>query len=268
MTFLMDAMIRSVWNYRGFIIESIKREFQSKYSYSMLGAFWAFAQPVGMILIYTFIFSSIFKSRLPQIEHQFGYSFYICAGLLTWGLFSEIVTRGQSIFIESANIIKKVHFPIVCLPTIVVGTAFLNFFIVFGIFSVFLIGTGQFPGWKFLAIIPIVAIISAFAIGLGITLGVLNVFFRDVGQLFGLFLTFWFWLTPIVYPANILPEWGQAIVKLNPMTSLITACQAVLAYQIWPDWISILPSAGLAVLFCGLGFVLFRRFSADLVDEL
>src|SRR3546814_14921380 len=86
------------------------------------------------------------------------------------------------------------------------------------------------------AVLPVLAIQIAFAIGLGMVLGVLNVFFRDVGQLFGVVLQFWFWLTPIIYPASILPERLQPLMALNPMASVMTAYQTILVRGAWPDW--------------------------------
>src|SRR3546814_8526493 len=85
-----------------------------------------------------------------------------------------------------------------CLPVVVVANATLNFAIVFGLITLFLVISGNFPGLAYVALLPVLLIMVIFAIGLGITLGVLNVFFRDVGQFFGIVLQFWFWLTPIV----------------------------------------------------------------------
>jgi hypothetical protein len=99
---------------------------------------------------------------------------------------------------------------------IVVLNASLNFAIIFGLFTAFLIVSGNFPGLVFLAVIPVLLLQIAFAIGLGMVLGVLNVFFRDVGQFFAIFIQFWFWFTPIVYPASILPEPVRPLLMWNP----------------------------------------------------
>ncbi len=128
--------------------------------------------------------------------------------------------------------------------------------------------TGNFPGWPYLALLPLLAVLVAFAIGLGITLGVLNVFFRDVGQFFGIFLQFWFWLTPIVYPPNVLPPMVEDFMVLNPMAPLMAGFQTVLVQGHWPQWGTVIYPAILALLLCLQGMYLFRRHSADLVDEL
>src|SRR5690554_6543284 len=262
------AALQALWAYRGFVLGSVKREFQSKYLNSLLGVAWTVIQPLSMILVYTIIFSQIMRAKLPGVESSFGYSIYLCAGILTWGLFAEIVSRGQNTFLEHGNLLKKLSFPRLCLPITVVATALLNFAIIFSLFTLFLIITGTFPGWVFFAIIPVLVVQVIFAIGLVITLGVLNVFFRDVGQAFGVFLQFWFWLTPIVYPASILPEKAQALLAYNPMTGLMGAYQNILTRGQLPDWQALLPILVLGVLFCLLGMRLFRKHAGEIVDEL
>lgn len=260
-------MLKALWAYRGFILGSVKREFQLKYRDSMLGAAWTVLNPLAMILIYTLIFSQVMHTKLPGIDSNFAYSIYLCAGVITWGMFAEITGRALTIFLENANLLKKLSFPRLCLPTVVVLNAGLNFAIIFGLFALFLLITGNFPGWVFLGLIPLLVIQTAFAIGLGITLGVLNVFFRDVGQLFGVVLQFWFWLTPIVYPVTILPEYVRSLMELNPMAGLMSAYQGILVGGQWPQWQTLWPVTLLAVLLCGLGIRLFRKHAGEMVDE-
>lgn len=261
-------MLRALWAYRGFIFGSVKREFQSRYQNSLLGAAWTVLNPLAMIVVYTVIFSQVMRARLPGVDNTFAYSIYLCAGVLTWGLFADIAGKAQTVFLENANLLKKLSFPRMTLPVTVVANALLNFAIVFSLFTVFLLVTGTFPGLVFIALVPVLALLVLFAIGLGVTLGILNVFFRDVGQFFNIFLQFWFWLTPIVYPANILPEHAARYMGLNPMSRIVGAFQEVLVHARWPDWWRLWPVLVLAVLLCALGLRLFRRHSGELVDEL
>ena len=221
-----------------------------------------------MIIVYTVIFAQVMRAKLPGVDSTFAYSIYLCAGVLTWGLFAEITGRAQNMFLDNANLLKKLSFPRLCLPVTVVANAGLNFAIVFALFTAFLLVSNNFPGWPYLALIPLLLIQIAFAIGLGISLGVLNVFFRDVGQFFGIFLQFWFWLTPIVYPANILPERVKPLMALNPMAGLMGAYQTILVHGQWPNWTTLWLVAALAVLLCLLGLHLFRRHAGEMVDEL
>ncbi|MDO9250010.1 MAG: ABC transporter permease [Hydrogenophaga sp.] len=261
-------MIRALWAYRGFILGSVKREFQTKYRNSLLGAAWNIINPLSMIVVYTLIFSQLMKTRLPGVDSTYAFSIYLCTGILTWGLFAEITTRATGMFLEHANLLKKLSFPRLCLPVTVVSNAVLNFGIVFGLFTLFLLLSGNFPGWAFLALIPLLLLLVLFAIGIGITLGVLNVFFRDVGQFFGIFLSFWFWFTPIVYPISILPDQVKFLMNFNPMARLMAAFQSVLMTGQWPNWHSLWPVVVLAVFLCVFGLRLFRQRSGEMVDEL
>jgi lipopolysaccharide transport system permease protein len=262
------GMARAVWNYRGFVLGSVQREFQARYRNSLLGAVWTILNPLSMIIVYTVIFSQLMKARLPGVDNSLAYGIYLCTGILAWGFFAEVISRSQSVFLEHANLIKRLSFPRICLPLIVVLNAGVNFAIIFGLFLGFLLVTQNFPGWAVLGVIPVLLIQIAFSIGLGIILGVLNVFFRDVGQLMVIILQFWFWFTPIVYPLSILPKSIQSLIVLNPMAPLMTAYQGIFVYGRWPDWASLWPTALLAVLLCLLGMRLFRKRSGEMVDEL
>lgn len=262
------ALLKSIAGYRGFILGSVKREFQSKYRNSILGAAWTVLNPLAMIVVYTVIFANVMQNRLAGSTSTFSYSIYLCAGVLTWGLFAEITGRAQTVFLEHAGLIKKITFPRICLPIIVVANACLNFSIIFGLFTAFLIISGNFPGLVYLALLPLLLLQVLFAIGLGIILGVLNVFFRDVGQFFTIFLQFWFWFTPVVYPVAALPEAVRGWLSLNPMAPLIMAYQDVIVKHAWPQWGSLLPITVLALLLCVLGMRLFRKRAGEMVDEL
>ncbi len=265
---ISPLMLRGLWAYRGFVLGSVKREFQSKYANAILGAVWSVLSPLAMILVYTVIFSEVMRAKLPGSDSGLAYSIYLCAGILTWGLFAEIVARGQSMFIEQANLIKKISFPRICLPLIVVLNALVNFGIIFGLFVVFLIASGNFPGWTFFAIVPLLLVQVLFAIGLAMIAGVLNVFFRDVGQFVTIAMQFWFWLTPIVYPATILPPEVRPLLDWNPMAPIIQGYQAVLVHGAAPDWSAVAKVALLALLLCVFGMRLFRKRAGEMVDEL
>lgn len=265
---MLLSLYRSLYGYRGFILGSVQREFQARYRNSLLGALWPIFNPLSMIIVYTVIFSHIMRARLPGVDDSMAYSVYLCAGLLAWGLFSEITLRSQNMFLENANLLKKISFPRICLPVIVLCNAAINFAIIIGLFLGFLLITGRWPGMALLALIPLIALQMMFCAGLGMVLGVLNVFFRDVGQLFAICLQFWFWLTPIVYPISILPDWVQRLLQLNPLTNLIASYQNLFLYGQWPVWNSLLPVFIAGVVMCLIGLRLFRQRVGEMVDEL
>jgi lipopolysaccharide transport system permease protein len=265
---ILPLMLRGLWAYRGFVLGSVQREFQSKYANAILGAVWSLLSPLAMILVYTVIFAEVMRTKMPGSDSTFAYSIYLCAGILTWGLFAEMVGRGQTMFLEQSNLLKKVSFPRICLPVIVTLNALVNFGIIFGLFVVFLIVTGNFPGLTFFTLLPVLVLQVMLALGIGMVVGILNVFFRDVGQFMTIALQFWFWLTPIVYPASILPEHVRPILDWNPMAPIIATWQGVLVKGTPPDWGSLVYPLVVALLLCTLGLRMFRKRAGEIVDEL
>lgn len=262
------SLARSVWAYRGFILASVRREFALKYQRSILGFAWALINPLAMILIYLVIFSRIMSEKLTVGGTGLSYGIYLCSGILAWSLFQDIVTRGQTVFLDNANLLKKHSFPRASLPAIAVLTAFAQFIPTFVVFLAVLGLSGHFPGISLLAAAPVLIILVTFAAGLGVLLGVLNVLVRDVGQASATMLQIWFWLTPIVYPTSALPPYAADLLRANPVTPLIEALHAVFMRRDWPDWAMLIYPTLVAVLLCLLGWYGFRRSAADLLDEL
>lgn len=262
-------MLRALWAYRRFVWSGVLREFSARYRESLFGGFWAIANPLAMIVIYTVVFGQLMRPTLAGHQNvPFAFSIFLCAGVLTWGLFAEMLTALNSVFLVHGNLIKKANFPRICLPAIVVLSALINFSIVIGLYLVFLGIIGHWPGWPLLALIPMLALQVLFALGLGIFLGTLNVFFRDVGQLTGIVLQFWFWLTPIIYLATSLPPLAQSLLVLNPLAPLMRGYQSIFLDRQWPDWSSLLPLAAVTFVVLILGAGLFLRRVGELVDEL
>lgn len=256
------------WHFRHFIIGAVKREFQIRYSNAALGGLWAIAQPLALIAVYTVVFSQVMRMKLPGLPDAFSFSIYLCAGILTWGYFSEMISRLLLVFTDNAQWLKKLRFPKQSLIAIVVISASLNFAIIFSLFIGFLILTNHFPGWVFLAVFPLLALQILLSIGLGVTLAIVHVFFRDVGQFMAIVLQFWFWLTPIVYPITALPEYAKQIIALNPMTALMGAYQDVLLYGRMPNWIGLLPLLLASLALIASALYLYRKHATDILDEL
>ena len=262
------TLLKPIWQYRDFIFGSVKREFRVKYQNSILGVFWVFVNPLAMILVYTLVFSQLMKAKLPNAMGSFSYSIYLCAGILSWGLFSEISSRALNLFLDNANLLKKIYFPRACLPIILVINAWINFAIIFGMFVIFLLATQNFPGIIFLAVIPILLIITFFALALGVGMGVLNVFYRDIGQVYTVFLQFWFWLTPIVYTSEILPSKVQALLQINPLVPLISGLQRIVVLHEAPLWDNLIYPLLLTCLLILWSAYLAKQHQHDLIDEL
>jgi lipopolysaccharide transport system permease protein len=260
--------LHALWAYRGFVVGMVVRDFRGRYFGSALGAAWAILNPLAQIAVYTVVFSQVMRAKLPGVTDGLGYSLYLCAGLLPWAYLVEILTRSQVVFLEQANLLKKVSFPRITLPAYVFLSATLNFAIVWGLFLLFLLASGRWPGWVLLGLIPLLVLQQVFAGALGVFLGVINVFFRDVAHMVGLALPFLFWLTPVAYPIDIVPEGVRRLIALNPVYPLIASYQGIVVEHRWPVWIDLWPVAAVAVAAVIAGDLAFRRLSRLMVDEL
>jgi lipopolysaccharide transport system permease protein len=265
----MWSMLRSTWAFRYFIVSSIKTEFMSRFIRSRIGGIWMVVNPLVQVCIYALILSSLLSARLPELADQtYGYAIYLTAGILGWSLFSDVVTRCLTIFIENGNLLKKMVFPKICLPLITAGTALVNNgLLLLAIVVVFaVLGHGLAPSMLLLPVLT--GLTLALALGIGIVLGILNVFMRDVGQVIPLVLQIGFWFTPVVYVPTVLPENLRALLAFNPVYPLITAYHEILVFGRMPDLGSLAGTAILAVGLMAVGMFMFRRAGAEMVDVL
>ncbi len=264
----LAGRLTALWAYRGFVLGMVARDFSGRYLGSVLGASWAVVNPLAQILIYTLVFSQVMRARLPNVQDTLAYSLYLCAGVLTWNYFVDVLLRSQTVFLEQSNMLKKVSFPRVTLPSSVFVSASVNFSIIWGLFLAFMLISGRWPGWVLVALVPLLLIQQVLAVGLGLVLGVTNVFFRDVAQVVGVGLQFWFWLTPIVYPLSAVPEVLRNLITWNPLYPLIASYQRIIVEHEWPVWSHLWLVCLMATVVAVISETVFRRLAGAMVDEL
>lgn len=264
----MKAFLLSIWRFRYFMQSSIKAEFLGRFARSKLGALWMILNPLAQAAIFAIVLSEILAAKLPHVESKSAYAIYLMAGTAAWGLFAEIVTRCTTVFIDYANTLKKISFPRLCLPLIVGGSALLNHVLLLGAMFIIFLFLGHMPTLAWLGLLLGIALIMLFAFGLGILLGLLNVFSRDVGQVITIVLQLWFWLTPVVYTRETLPKQFAPIMEFNPMAKIVQIYQDALLFGKFPNLSSLLIPTLIAISIFIFSFWIFRRASPDLVDAL
>ena len=264
----MIGMFRSLWQYRHFVISSIRNELKSRFARSKLGGLWVIISPLSQVLIYALILSNVLAAKIPGIENKYSYAIYLMAGLLAWSLFSEIINRCLNLFIENGNLMKKMNFPRITLPSIVIGSCLLNYILLFTSMLVIFALLGHQFSLTMLWLIPLTLALVVLALGLGLTIGILNVFLRDIGQVIPIILQVWFWLTPIVYPESIIPENYQHLMNLNPMYPIVSAYHKILVYNEVPQLFDVAIISVIALAILLLSLFIFRRASSEMVDVL
>jgi len=261
-------MIRGLFNYRFFVLSSIKNEFTNQFARSELGGIWGVLNPLFQVLIYTLILSNVLSSKLPGVDNTYAYAIYLMSGLLGWNLFNPILTKGVNIFVRNADLLKKLDFPKVTLPIIVVGGELINSALLFLSMIIIFAVLGHPFSWSMIWFIPISLIFAIFAISLGIILGIVNVFIRDVGQILQTTLQVWFWFTPILYPLSIVPEKYAHYFNLNPIFPFIQAYHRIIYDGQSPELSSLMWPIIMTSVIALLGIAAFRKTSEAIVDEL
>ena len=234
----MKELLLNVLKGRHIVKTMVIKDVKARYVGSLFGPLWMFAAPLYQILLYTFIFSLILKVRFEEGMGTSSFVTYFLAGLIPWTFFAEATLRGVSVFIENAHIIKKVKLPMeVCIASLLVSSS-ITFFIyaVFYLAMLILMGTLKLPLIP-LVILPFI-IQVLLTLGLCFGLGSIAVFFRDLPQAISMILNLGFFLTPIVYPSNAIPEKFRWVFGINPFYFIVEIYRDILIRGRVPDAIS------------------------------
>ena len=263
----LGSALRDFSSNRDLLWNFVVRDFKSRYAGSLLGIFWNVIHPLASIIIYVVVFSRFMGARLPGTSDVYAYGIYLCAGLLPWNAFAEVISRSTTVFMDQAHLLKKVNFPKKLLGGSIVVSSFINFLIGYSIFLMFLLLTGHRLGWSSGVLIGLLILQFVFSFGLGLILSTLNVFFRDVSQLVSVVLQFWFWLTPIIYIEEILPQVARGMLYLNPMYYFVRGYQVVVMHDVLPPVWLVGTASALAVAALAGGSMVFFRLKDEIVDE-
>ena len=265
------SLCKSLWRNRQLIVQMTKRDVVGRYKGSVMGLAWSFFNPVFMLVVYTFVFSEIFKSRWGGVganDSKTQFAVVLFVGMIVLGLFSEVVNRAPSLIMSNVNYVKKVIFPLEILPIIAMGAALFHSLIslsvllaAFALFNGYLQWTAVFIP---LVLLPLVMI----TLGLAWALAAIGVFLRDVGQTIGIITTVLMFLSPIFYPITAVPERFQAYIMANPLTFIIEQSREVLVSGHTPEWQGLGIYTLGATLIAWTGFALFQKIRKGFADVL
>ncbi|MBK1664076.1 sugar ABC transporter permease [Rhodospirillum rubrum] len=243
----------------------IKRDILGRYRGSAMGLFWAFLVPLLMLSIYTFVFGGIFQARWSERGINGGapdtldFALLLFIGLMAHSLLTESLIRSSSIIISNTNFVKRVVFPLDILPLMTVLSALFHFFISFTVFLLFFFAVKHtlHPGilWLPLILLPFVVMTTGFCWFVAAA----GVYYRDVAQLMGLGSTVLMFLSPVLYPASMIPAELLPLFHLNPLTFVIEQSRAVVFYGLSPDWQGLGLYTAIAI---GVALVGYWAFSA------
>lgn len=266
----LASLARSLWQHRELISQMTRREVVGRYRGSVMGLAWSFFNPILMLVVYTFVFSVVFKAKwgTGSEESQSGFAIVLFIGMIVYGLFAEMANRAPSLILSNVNYVKKVIFPLEILPVVGLGATLFHSLISLGVLLVaILLANGSMP-WTAIYFPLIILPLMAATLGVAWFLASLGVFVRDVGQTVGIFTTVLMFISPVFYPVSALPEKFQFWLLINPLTFVIEQSRAVLIFGKQPDWAGMGIYAGASLMVAWTGYWWFQKTRKGFADVL
>lgn len=252
----------SFQNYKEILFELVKREIKSRYKQSVFGYAWVLLVPLINLIVMSIVFS--FFIRVPT--GGIPYAIYLFAGLVPWLFTANAVISATGSAVQNNSLITKVALPRHIFPLASVLSKTIDFFLNFVIMIILMILLGIHFNWVVL-FLPLIFITQFILIlGVGFVLSSINVYFRDVENIIGVFLTMWMYLTPVLYPPEIVPQNVKYIFNLNPMTPIINSYRNLLLHGVLPPWQSFAYSLIISILLFFVGWHIFKKLSRNFAD--
>ncbi|MBY6266406.1 ABC transporter permease (plasmid) [Azospirillum sp. 412522] len=263
------AIFRSAWRHRALILRLARREIDARYRGSMLGIVWAVLNPILMLMVYTFVFSVVFRARWGVGgESNTEFALLLFSGLILFNVLGECLNRAPGLLLENVSYIKKVVFPLEILPMVSLAVALFNAGIGFVILLLFHLVVAGLPPVTALLMPLVVLPLCLITLGLSWFFAAAGVFLRDIRQVVGVGVTVLMFLSPIFYPMSAIPERFRPILHLNPMTAILEHSKDLLFWGRVPsllDWGLATLGAWLVAWLGYLWFMKIRRGFADVV---
>jgi lipopolysaccharide transport system permease protein len=252
------------WRRRALLWHMTSRHLRGQYKQSVLGYAWAIVNPLSLIIILSFVFSTILRFSAGDIP----YPLFLFVGLLPWIFFSGALASATDSVVNAASLVTKVYFPREVLPTAAVLTKLVDLGFGLMILAGLMLFYGRVPEVTAVWLPVLFFVHLVFTIGLSYPLAAMNLFFHDVRFLVGVALTLWFYLTPVLYPVEEVPERYQWIYDINPNSLFINAYRRVLLHGDSPGLDRLLLGVLIALLTFIVGYYIFKKLERSFADRI
>jgi len=250
---LMDS-IREFWDYRELVAFLAWRDIMIRYRQTALGAAWAILQPLVTMAVFAFLFGTVVRIPTDNIPAPV---FYFSA-LLPWLYFAATMSTSSNSLVANGDLIKKVYFPRLVLPAAGAVVAMVDFAIG-AVILVALMTYYHVLSWRLLLWFPLALLLWTFSFAIGVLFAAINVKYRDVKHAIPFVIQIWMFLTPVIYPARIIPPQFAWLIKLNPLTGIIEAFRASTVPAAAFDWRALGIAAVVTIVLLAAGVTYFRR---------
>ncbi len=262
-------LLRTGWRNRMLVYNLVKREVVGRYKGSMMGLLWSFFNPVFMLVVYTFVFSVVFRARWQGgSDSKAEFALVLFTGLLVFNLFSEVVNKAPGLILNNANYVKKVIFPLEVLPLVAFGAAAFHMLISLLVWLLFYALFFGLPPWTVLQLPLVLLPLLLLTLGLAWLLASLGVYLRDVSQIIGVITMALMFMSPIFYPVSALPERYHAVMNLNPLTYIVEETRNVMIWGRPITWDAWFMWTGISTALAWLGFAWFQKTRRGFADVL
>lgn len=256
-------LARELWEYREMVASLVKRDLKGRYKGSVLGFLWMFLNPLLQLTVYTVVFSTIMRMGIDK------FYLFLFVALVPWLFFSTCLSAGTTVVFSQQDMVKKIYFPREVLPLAFTLSQFVNMLLSFIVIFIVIIFSGVGINPAALMYLPLVMLVE-FILALGVTclVSALNVYFRDLEHILGIVSMAWMYLTPILYPIDMVPQQYVKLFYLNPMTSITIAYRDILYYGQAPQLRTLLNAAVMGAVVLLAGQITFGKLQRHFAEEL
>lgn len=255
-------IIKELYDYREMLSNLVRKDLKVRYKGSVLGFLWTFLNPLLQLIVYTIVFSTIMRTNIDK------FYIYLFIGLIPWLFFATCIQAGSTSILMNKDLIKKIYFPRIILPISTVNSAFMNMFysMIVVLLTILVSGIGFS---KYILLLPL-AMIMQYILVLGMTFifSALNVYFRDLEYILNIIVMMWFYLTPIVYKIEMIPEKYRLWFYLNPMTGIINFYRNILYYKRMPSFNAFGGILIYGIIMIVIGYFVFEKLQKNFAEEL
>ena len=255
-------VLKELYNYREMIYNLVKKDLRGRYKGSVLGFLWTFINPLLQLAVYTMVFSTIMRVNVDK------FYMYLFIALIPWIFFTTSVLSGTISIIQNKDLIKKIYFPRIIIPISTVLATFMNmiFSMAVVILALFISGIGIS---YYVLLLPVIMVLEFFLVlGMVFLFSSLNVFFRDIEYILSIIMMIWFYMTPIVYTVEMIPEKYNTLFYLNPMTNIVIFYRDILFYKRMPSFGFMGGVFLYSLAMIVIGFFVFQKLQKNFVEEL
>lgn len=263
----LNSAGRSMAKHWRLIYEMTKREVIGRYRGAVMGLLWSFFTPILMLIVYTFVFGVVFKSRwVGGTSSRSEFAVVLFAGMMVFNLFAECINRAPGLILSNPNFVKKVIFPLEILPVVAFGSALFHFCISVIVWLLFYIVVFGVPSIDTLWLPVVLLPLAMLSIGLSWCLASLGVYLRDVGQVIGVITTMLMFMSPIFYSIESIPERFRGYMYISPITYFVEQTRDLLVWGSGMHWVPWCKVMLLSLVVAGIGYAWFQKTRKGFAD--